>query len=137
MAAKNLWLDMIKEQQKISNEGQHIGLSRNDQQRWVHTPTHTHTHTHTLSFHPTPSSFIIWIFKLVPSSPTTHHTHVHSIMNNAKLIASRIREAQKSLQQAGRNFAEVNMAFRTMDKDINTIRPELMRLQWEKEQYTM
>ena len=66
----------------------------------------------------------------------THtHTHAHSLMQNAKLLGKRLQEATKTLQQAGRHFNEVNMEFRTMDKDINTIRPELMRLQWEKEQY--
>ncbi len=43
VAAKNLWLEMIKEQLRIPDSGQQVGLSWSDQQRWVHTHTHMHT----------------------------------------------------------------------------------------------
>jgi len=42
----------------------------------------------------------------------------------------------KNLQQATRHMQEVNVEFRTMDRDINTIRPQLMKLQRTKDDYT-
>lgn len=57
-------------------------------------------------------------------------------MTNGKLLGERLREFQKLHDLSLRSYREVNMEFRTMDKDINTVRPELMKLQWEKKQYT-
>lgn len=57
-------------------------------------------------------------------------------MANGKLLGERLREFQKLHDVSLRSYREVNMEFRTMDKDINTVRPELMKLQWEKKQYT-
>ena len=58
-----------------------------------------------------------------------------SLMTNARLLGERLREFQKLHDKSLRTDREVNMVFRTMDKDINTVRPELMKLQWEKTQY--
>ncbi len=57
-------------------------------------------------------------------------------MENARLVGLKKQEATKNLQQATRHLQEVNMEFRTMDKDINTIRPQLMKLQRTKDEYT-
>ncbi len=57
-------------------------------------------------------------------------------MENARLIGQRKLEAEKNLGQAIRHLQEINVEFRTMDKDINTIRPQLMKLQRNKEDYT-
>ena len=62
--------------------------------------------------------------------------HTCSLMANGKLLGERLREFQKLHDVSLRSYREVNMEFRTMDKDINTVRPELMKLQWEKRQYT-
>ena len=64
------------------------------------------------------------------------HTYTNRVMENAKLLGKKDQEAQKAVLQASRMFAQVNMEFRTMDKDINTVRPLLMKLQREKDQYT-
>jgi len=58
-----------------------------------------------------------------------------SLMANAKVVGERLMEFQKLYDLSLRHLMETNMEFRTMDKDINTMRPELMKLQWEKEQY--
>ena len=58
-----------------------------------------------------------------------------SLMTNGKLLGERLREFQKLHDKNLRTHREMNMIFRTMDKDINTVRPELMKLQWEKTQY--
>ena len=58
-----------------------------------------------------------------------------SLMTNAKAVGERLMEFQKLYNLSLRHLNQTNMEFRTMDKDINTMRPELMRLQWEKEQY--
>lgn len=57
-------------------------------------------------------------------------------MENARLIGQKKQEAQKNLNQAVRHMQEVNVEFRTMDKDINTVRPLLMKLQRNKDEYT-
>ena len=61
--------------------------------------------------------------------------YICSLMANGKLLGERLREFQKLHDKSLRTHREVNMVFRTMDKDINTVRPELMKLQWEKTQY--
>ena len=58
------------------------------------------------------------------------------IIDNAKLIGEKLQDATKKQPQMQRKFAQINMQFRTMDKDINTVRPQLMKLQREKDQYT-
>lgn len=58
------------------------------------------------------------------------------LLENARLLGERVQESQKAAELSRRKLHEANIEFRTMDRDINTIRPELMKLQWEKEQYT-
>ena len=57
------------------------------------------------------------------------------LLENARLLGERVIESQKAADLSRRRLHEANIEFRTMDRDINTIRPELMKLQWEKEQY--
>ena len=57
-------------------------------------------------------------------------------MVNRKLLGERLREFQKLHDVSLRSYRKVKMEFRTMDIDINMVRPELMKLQWEKKQYT-
>jgi hypothetical protein len=57
-------------------------------------------------------------------------------MENAKKIGVMFQEANRNHPQMQRTFAQINMQFRTMDKDINTVRPELMKLQREKDHHT-
>ena len=57
-------------------------------------------------------------------------------MENAKKMGEKLQEAIRNHPQMQRKFAQINMEFRTMDKDINTVRPELMKLQREKDHYT-
>ena len=58
------------------------------------------------------------------------------IIENAKLIGEKLQEATRNHPPMQRTVAHINMEFRTMDKDINTVRPLLMKLQREKDQYT-
>ena len=64
------------------------------------------------------------------------HMTLFSIMENAKLLGEKLQDANKIIPKVQRNFALINMEFRTMDKDINTVRPLLMKLQREKDQHT-
>ena len=57
-------------------------------------------------------------------------------MNNAKALGEKLQEATKYSIKVGREYTQINMQFRTMDKDINTVRPLLMKLQREKDQFT-
>lgn len=58
------------------------------------------------------------------------------IIQNAKLIGEKLLEATRNQPRLQRRFLLINMEFRAMDKDINTIRPLLMKLQREKDYYT-
>ena len=58
------------------------------------------------------------------------------LASNAKLIAQKKQIQEANLQKSLRQLQEVNVEFRTMDKDINTIRPQLMKLQRNKDEYT-
>ena len=58
------------------------------------------------------------------------------LMENARLLGLKNQQAMKNLQQAKRHLQEVYMEFRTMDKDINIIRPRLMKLQRTNDDYT-
>ena len=60
----------------------------------------------------------------------------YRLMENAKMLGDKLNEANKAVITVQRQFAQVNIEFRTMDKDINTVRPLLMKLQREKEQLT-
>ena len=57
------------------------------------------------------------------------------IIGNAKLIGQKLQEATRNHPLIQRRYNQIHMEFRTMDKDINTLRPQLMKLVWEKEQY--
>ena len=57
-------------------------------------------------------------------------------MKNAKALGEKLQEANRACGPLARTHAEINMQFRTMDKDINTVRPLLMKLQREKDEYT-
>ena len=59
-----------------------------------------------------------------------------SLMENAKLLGQRRINAEKNMQQAIRHNRETTVEYRTMDKDINTVRPQLMKLQRNKDEYT-
>ena len=61
---------------------------------------------------------------------------IFRLMDNAKLIGFKKNEVQKNLSQAVRYLQEINIEFRTMDRDINTVRPQLMKLQRNKDEYT-
>ena len=64
-------------------------------------------------------------------------THIlFRIIDNAKLLGERLQEATKKHPQMQVKFNKINVEFRTMDKDINTVRPQLMKLQREKDHYT-
>ena len=58
------------------------------------------------------------------------------IIENAKLIGEKLQEATRNQPQMQRRFTQIYMEFCTMDKDINTLRPQLMKLQREKDHYT-
>ena len=57
-------------------------------------------------------------------------------MDNFKLLGQKKLEAEKNFKQAACHLQEKNIEFRTIDKDINTIRPRLMKLQRNKDEYT-
>jgi hypothetical protein len=57
-------------------------------------------------------------------------------MENAKLLGQRKNDAEKNIVQASKHHREINVEYRTMDKDINTVRPQLMKLQRQKDEYT-
>lgn len=57
-------------------------------------------------------------------------------MDNARQLGQRKQDAEKNLNQAIRHMRETTVEYRTMDKDINTVRPQLMKLQRNKDDYT-
>ena len=61
---------------------------------------------------------------------------MYRLMDNAKLLGQRRVDAEKNLSQATRHVRVTTTEYRTMDKDINTVRPQLMKLQRNKDDYT-
>ncbi len=57
------------------------------------------------------------------------------MIENAKMMGYRRQDAEKNLAQANRHVRETMMEYRTMDKDINTVRPQLMKLQRNIDEY--
>ena len=57
-------------------------------------------------------------------------------MDNVRLLGDRVTQAENLHRLALKHVRECNNQFRGLDKELNTMRPELMRLQWEKDQYT-
>lgn len=58
------------------------------------------------------------------------------LMENARLLGQKRQEAEKNLSQAKKDNQATTMDYRSMEKDINTSRPKLMKLQKQKEEYT-
>lgn len=54
-------------------------------------------------------------------------------MDNGKLQGKKMQEYQKAMEYARRREKQQNVEFRTIDRDLNTIRPEIMKLQKRKE----
>uniref|UniRef100_A0A1X7VM49 SH2 domain-containing protein n=1 Tax=Amphimedon queenslandica TaxID=400682 RepID=A0A1X7VM49_AMPQE len=59
-----------------------------------------------------------------------------NVMENAKLLSHKITVAESSHKTSLQQLRDCNSKFRALDRDLNVLRPELMRLQWEKDQYT-
>ena len=57
-------------------------------------------------------------------------------MENAKLLGDRITAAESSHRTSVQQLRDCNSKFRALDRVLNILRPELMRLQWKKDQYT-
>ena len=57
-------------------------------------------------------------------------------MENVKLLKDRVTQADQHYRAAIAHSRECNNKFRKLDCDLNTLRPILMRLQWQKDQYT-
>jgi hypothetical protein len=53
-------------------------------------------------------------------------------MSNAKVLGKRLQEAQRAHDYEKRQERQQNMMFRTVDRDLNTIRPDIMKLQERK-----
>ena len=54
-------------------------------------------------------------------------------MNNGRRVGKKLQDAKKTTEQERRQEKEQNIMFRTLDKDLNTIRPDLMKLQGRKD----
>ena len=54
-------------------------------------------------------------------------------MDNIKLLKERLETAKGELNYATNELRTRNMKFRDLDRDLNTIRPEMMRLQSHKD----
>ena len=61
---------------------------------------------------------------------------LHRVMDNVKVLGDKVAQAEHLHKMAMTEKREINNAFRSVDRDLNALRPELMRLQSEKEQYT-
>lgn len=57
-------------------------------------------------------------------------------MDNVRLIGDKVNQAESLHKMALMHVRECNTEFRNIDKQLNGMRPDLMRLQWEKDQYT-
>jgi hypothetical protein len=57
------------------------------------------------------------------------------VIENTKLVSEKLQEAIRDQPRVQRRYNQINMEVRTMDKVINTIRPQLMKLLNEKEHY--
>ena len=56
-------------------------------------------------------------------------------MENGKVLGDKLQQAERYHKMALQNMMDCNKNFRALDRDLNSIRPILMRLQWEKDQY--
>jgi phosphoinositide-3-kinase regulatory subunit len=57
------------------------------------------------------------------------------VMDNVKLLSERLSQAEHQHRLAFQASRDCNNRFRAIDRDLNTLRPLLMKLQWQKEQY--
>ena len=57
------------------------------------------------------------------------------LMENAKILGQRRGDAEQNLLQANRHYQDATMEYRTIDKDMNTARPQLVKLQRQKQEY--
>ena len=53
-----------------------------------------------------------------------------------KLLQSKITDVKNILEVAVQHCKEAQIKFRQIEKEINTLKPELIRLQYEKDLYT-
>ena len=53
-------------------------------------------------------------------------------MSNAKRVGKKMQDAQRMCDIEGKHEREHNVEFRTLDRDLNTIRPDIMKLQERK-----
>ena len=60
----------------------------------------------------------------------------NSVMENVRLLGDRVTQSEESHRHSLKLVRECNTNFRNIDKHLNAMRPDLMRLQWEKDQYT-
>ena len=58
------------------------------------------------------------------------------MVEKIRLLGENVQIAETLHKAALRHVKESNDTFRALGRDLNTLRPELMRLQWEKDQYT-
>ena len=57
-------------------------------------------------------------------------------MDNFKVLGERLHENTKKAEKARKTLNDLNGEFRNLDRKVNATRPELMKLQFEKDQYT-
>lgn len=57
-------------------------------------------------------------------------------MDNVRLLGEKVNQAENLHRMSLMHVRECNTEFRNIDKQLNAMRPDLMRLQWEKDQYT-
>ena len=85
------------------------------------------------------------ILDIYPGGETQLHIYMHVILcnsllfrviENVRLLGEKVQIAETLHKAALRHVKDSNDTFRALDRDLNTLRPELMRLQWEKDQYT-
>ena len=55
-----------------------------------------------------------------------------SMMENGKRVGKKLQDSQKANENERRTTNRVNIQFRTIDKDLNSLRPDLMKLQERK-----
>lgn len=58
-------------------------------------------------------------------------------MDNFKILDERLLESSKVAEQAHLSLNDLDAKFKTLDCQVNAARTELMKLQFEKNQYTM
>lgn len=58
------------------------------------------------------------------------------LIDNVRLLGEKVGQAEQYHRMSLKHVRDCNLEFRNIDRQLNAMRPDLMRLQWDKDQCT-